>query len=103
MAHTAPTSITGASDPQAPRGILDRARLLHVFDTGGDEVFTITDLREHGVAMPGQAIYELELDGYPVERVHRRGRTRDCKVLGYRLRGPALHPGQDRSDARRVS
>lgn len=75
------------------RGDSDRALLLDLLGTAEDDPLTIADLRERGVRMPGQALYELELDGYPVERVHDRGRTRGCRIIGYRLSGPSPHTG----------
>ena len=66
---------------------VDRARLLSLLDAGLDDAPTIDDLREGGVRMPGQAIYELEVDGYPVERVRHRGDARR-RGIGYRLPRP---------------
>ena len=66
----------------------ERARLLDLLESGHDDPPTIGDLREQGLSMPGQAIYELELDGYPVERVRRRGGSRTRGGVGYRLRRP---------------
>ncbi len=40
----------------------------------------IDDLKAAGVGGPGTVIYELELAGQPVERVHRHGR-----LVGFRL------------------
>ena len=67
---------------------VDRARLLSLLDAGLDDAPTIADLRERGVRMPGQAIYELEVDGYPVERIRRRGEARRRGGIGYRLPRP---------------
>lgn len=71
-----------------PRAGTERARLLDLLESGQDDPPTIGDLREQGLSMPGQAIYELELDGYPVERVRRRGGSRTRGGVGYRLRRP---------------
>jgi hypothetical protein len=62
----------------------DRAKLLDLLDADHDDPPTVDDLRERGVTMPGQAIYELELEGYPVERVRRRGDSRRRGGVGYR-------------------
>jgi hypothetical protein len=67
----------------------DRARLLNLLDAGHDDAPTMDDLRARGVTMPGQAIYELEVDGYPVERVRRRSGSHHRGGIGYRLRPPA--------------
>ena len=66
----------------------DRARLLSLLDADLDDAPTIADLRASGVRMPGQAIYELEVDGYPVERIRRRGDARRRGGIGYRLPRP---------------
>ena len=66
----------------------DCTRLLELLDTGHADAPTMDDLRERGVTMPGQAIYELEIDGYPVERVRRRGDAGRRGGIGYRLPRP---------------
>lgn len=95
-----PQSIVPRHTPAAPPATSDRARLLDLLGTEQGEALTISDLRERGVRMPGQAIYEIELDGYLVERVRRCGRTRPCTVVGYRLGAPAANTRR-RDDARR--
>lgn len=89
MAHNDPKSTLTREAPQAPVDTANRARLLLVLGAAEEDALTIGDLRERGVRMPGQAIYELELDGYPVERVHRHSRARHCSAVGYRLGAPA--------------
>ncbi|MDQ6774830.1 MAG: hypothetical protein M3071_01115 [Actinomycetota bacterium] len=86
--------------PQGSPGISDRARLLHALDAAEGDALTIGDLRERGIEMPGQAIYELEVDGYPVERVSRRSSERRGRVLGCRLSAQAAE-AHDRANARR--
>lgn len=66
----------------------DRTLLLDLLESSHEHPPSIDDLREGGVTLPGQAIYELELDGYAIERVRRRGGSRTCGVMGYRLRHP---------------
>jgi hypothetical protein len=66
----------------------DRERLMALLDAGHDDAPTIDDLRDGGVRMPGQAIYELEVDGYPVERVRRRGDACRRGGIAYRLPRP---------------
>jgi hypothetical protein len=68
-----------------PSGTLDRERLLDALTAARGEALTIGDLRERGVQMPGQALYELELEGYPVERVRRPAGVRGSGAIGYRL------------------
>jgi hypothetical protein len=74
--------------PPNPHANADRTRLLDLLESTHEDPPTIDDMRERGVTMPGQAIYELELDGYPIERVGRHGGSRECGGVGYRLRRP---------------
>ncbi len=46
----------------------------------GDRPVSLVEMREAGIVNPASAIYELELAGYPIDRVHRHGR-----LLGVRL------------------
>lgn len=87
MAHdgTEPTPTLIRSTPQAPADESNRARLLIALDAADGAGLTIRDLRKRGVQMPGQAIYELELDGYPLDRIHRQGREHCSSVIGFRL------------------
>jgi len=68
-----------------PSDTSDRARLLSALAAAEGEALTISDLRDRGVQMPGQALYELELEGYPVERVRVTGGSRRGGTVGYRL------------------
>jgi hypothetical protein len=88
--------------PQALADTTNRARLLDLLCAEQGEAPTMADLRQRGVQMPGQALYELELDGYPVERVRHRARTRGCGSVGYRLSDPSPHTTTDRFDPGRV-
>jgi hypothetical protein len=92
MTHNARPPIADGQAVTGLRGQPDRARLLDLLGGDESEPLTTADLRERGVRMPGQAIYELELDGYPVERVYHHSQARRCKVLGYRLGGASMHP-----------
>lgn len=89
MAHHDPTSPAASRTPEASADASDRGRLLHAFVAAQGAALTIGDLRELGVRMPGQALYELELDGYPVERAHERSGARAAGFSGYRLGAPA--------------
>ena len=65
-------------------GDRDTVRLLAVLEDNCAEAVTISELRERGIETPGQAIYTLQLTGYPIERVpiqHPTGRN----TTGYRL------------------
>lgn len=98
--HPSTTTTPSRDSPQAAVERSNRARLLDLLAADRDEAPTMTDLRERGVPMPGQAIYELELDGYPVERVRHRGRRRGCPSIGYRLGGLSPNAGSGRPDPR---
>jgi biotin operon repressor len=50
----------------------------------GDRPVSLAELRERGIANPAAVIYELELAGYEIDRVHRHGR-----LVGVRLDGSA--------------
>jgi hypothetical protein len=64
------------SDVQQQR-LLDRLRL------SGDQPVTFAELHAAGVAFPAAVVFELEMSGYVIERVHRHGR-----LLGVRLLDP---------------
>jgi hypothetical protein len=103
MTRNAPNSTTASQAVTGFGGQADRARLLHLLRGDESEPLTIADLLDRGVQMPGQAIYELELAGYPVERVYRHSQARRCKVCGYRLGAADAHPrGPDHERAART-
>jgi biotin operon repressor len=54
--------------------------LLRVLREAGDRPVSLLELRERGIANPAATIYELEVAGYEIDRVHRHGR-----LLGVRL------------------
>jgi biotin operon repressor len=54
--------------------------MLRVLREAGDRPVSLPELRERGIANPAAVIYELELAGYEIDRVHRHGR-----LLGVRL------------------
>ena len=58
--------------------------VIRVLRDAGDRPVSLPELRERGIANPAAVIYELELAGYEIDRVHRHGR-----LLGVRLTGPA--------------
>jgi biotin operon repressor len=71
--------------------------MLRVLREAGDRPVSLPELRERGIANPAAVIYELELLGYEIDRVHRHGR-----LLGVRLpadagpRTPARRAGRFR-------
>jgi biotin operon repressor len=68
--------------------------VLRVLRDAGDRPVGLPELRERGIANPAAVIYELELAGYEIDRVHGHGR-----LLGVRLGGagePRAEPGRRR-------
>jgi biotin operon repressor len=66
--------------------------VLRALRDAGDRPVSLPELRERGIANPAAVIYELELGGYEIDRVHRHGR-----LLGVRLGGS----GEPRPEASR--
>jgi biotin operon repressor len=66
------------------RDIAHRRRdsVLRALRDAGDRPVSLLELRERGIVNPAAVIYELELAGYEIDRVHRHGR-----LLGVRLGG----------------
>ena len=62
---------------------------------------TIATLRECGVKSPAQAVYELQLAGYPIDRVSCTD-TGGRKTLGYRLQRPTTSTSDQLAAARQV-
>jgi biotin operon repressor len=54
--------------------------ILRALRDAGDRPVSLVELRERGIANPAAMIYELEIAGYEIDRVHRHGR-----LLGVRL------------------
>jgi biotin operon repressor len=65
--------------------------VLRVLRDAGDRPVSLAELRERGIGNPATVIYELELAGYEIDRVHRHGR-----LVGVRLgAGAAPHAELD--------
>lgn len=47
---------------------------LRLLEQAGDRGVTVAEMRQEGLQMPAQALYEVELAGWPLER--KAGRTR---------------------------
>lgn len=62
----------------------DITRTLELFDSAARPL-TLGELHDRGVALPGQALYELQLAGYRFTRVFGRDKQRRRTLLGYRL------------------
>ena len=68
--------------------------MLRVLREAGDRPVSLPELRERGIGNPAAVIYELELAGYEIDRVHHHGR-----LLGVRLgaaRPPHVEAGRGR-------
>jgi biotin operon repressor len=59
--------------------------LLKALRDAGDRPVSLPELRERGIANPAAMIYELEIAGYEIDRVHRHGR-----LVGVRLGARAV-------------
>jgi hypothetical protein len=80
---------TGPDQPR-PRTQAERelARALALLESDPAGSVTLAELREQGVKAPAQAVYDLQIAGYAIDRVtsrHAGGQTSP----GYRLRGTA--------------
>ena len=53
---------------------------MRVLRDAGERPVSLVELRERGIANPAAVLYELELAGYEIDRVHRHGR-----LVGVRL------------------
>ena len=71
----------------------DAARVLTLLGADDSGALTMPALREHGVQAPAQAIYELQLDGYEIDRVPCESSDRHT-TIGYRLRTSAAIPSR---------
>jgi hypothetical protein len=71
----------------------DAARVLTLLGADDSGALTMAALSEHGVRAPAQAIYELQLDGYEIDRVPCEGSDRHT-TIGYRLRTSAAIPSR---------
>ena len=81
---------------RVPQDLAQRRQdaVLRVLRDAGDRPVSLPELRERGIGNPAAVIYELELAGYEIDRVHRQGR-----LLGVRLgreREPRVEPGRGR-------
>ena len=61
------------SDPR-PLNTQDGQFALQLLQDAGAAGLTLADLRSQGIGMPAQALYEVELSGWPIDR--RSGRIR---------------------------
>ena len=80
-------AIHASTDQTEPQSIEDRdlARLLALLEADQAGALTIADLRERGLKAPAQAVYELQLAGYVIDRVYFQDQD-GRRSLGYCLR-----------------
>jgi hypothetical protein len=57
-----------------PLTTVDGRLALRLLEEAGDAGVTVAEMRSEGLQMPAQALYEVELAGWPLER--KSGRTR---------------------------
>jgi hypothetical protein len=80
-------------EPQS-EGERELARALALLEGDQAGSVTLAALRECGVKAPAQAVYDLQVAGYAIDRVSCTDRG-EHRTLGYRLRdspAPAAHP-----------
>ena len=79
------TRKVSADDPQPlSEGERELARVLALLEEDRAGSLTIAALRGQGVKAPAQAVYDLQLGGYPIDRVTCTG-TGGQASFGYRL------------------
>jgi hypothetical protein len=64
------------SGPGRPLTTADGRLALRLLQEAGDRGVTVADMRQEGLQMPAQALYEVELAGWPLERDGRYVRLR---------------------------
>jgi hypothetical protein len=63
-------------DPARPLTTADARVALRMLEEAGSAGLTVGDMRREGLQMPAQALYEVELAGWPLERSSGRVRLR---------------------------
>lgn len=64
------------AEPARPLTTADARVALRMLEEAGSEGLTVADMRREGLQMPAQALYEVELAGWPLERSAGRVRLR---------------------------
>jgi hypothetical protein len=64
------------SSPGRPLTTLEGRTALALLEEAGDRGLTVGEMRQQGLAMPAQALYEVELAGWSLERIGGRTRLR---------------------------
>jgi len=55
--------------------------MLERLRRAGDQPIALAELRASGIDFPAAVLSELELNGYPIERVHDHGRLVGVRLL----------------------
>lgn len=66
----------------------DARRLLALLTAAAGNTLMLDELRDGAVTAPAQAAYELQLDGYVIDRITFHGEH----AIGYRLRARSQDP-----------
>jgi hypothetical protein len=71
-----------------------RENALSLLREAGERPVSFNELRQRGVPNPASVIYELELSGLAIDRVHRHGRLLGVRLLerGGEPRAPMHSP-----------
>ena len=83
MLGIAPPTRPGSPKRQS-QGDRDLARVLGLLREDRAGTLTVATLRGHGIRAPGQAVYDLQVAGYVIDRVSCVGAD-GHSALGYRL------------------
>jgi len=83
MLGIAPPTRPGGTQPQS-HGDRDLTRVLRLLGEERAGALTVAALREQGIRAPGQAVYDLQVAGYVIDRVSCVGPD-GHSALGYRL------------------
>lgn len=88
------------TDQTQSEGDRDLARVLALLESDRIGPITFSTLRDRGVRSPGQAVYDLQLAGYQIDRVsHTDADGR--RTLSYCLRGAEPITGNRLAGAKR--
>jgi hypothetical protein len=87
--HPGASQISTEQTRPRSEGDRDLVRVLALLEGDRTGVVTVFTLREHGVRSPDQAVYDLQLAGYPIDRVSHTNAGGD-RTLGYRLGASAM-------------
>ena len=92
MTHSATRASTGHLQLHS-EGERELARIVELLQGDQPSSLTIAALRERGVKAPAQAVYDLQLAGYAIDRVACTD-PGGHRTFGYRLRGSAASAGE---------